>query len=124
MTCAIGAASALGARGRTSCKRQVSGSIPLTGSQVSRELEAASPRYEEWSAKTIGARETAGKAKAELQRRGHEAAPTQTPQPPSTLQWWQELEANIEAVDRALAHQQQAAIDVGQAWPPVRHPAA
>jgi hypothetical protein len=35
MTCAIGAASAHGARGRTSCKRQVSGSIPLTGSQVS-----------------------------------------------------------------------------------------
>ncbi len=87
-------------------------------------LEAASARYEEWSAKTIGARETAGKAKAELQRRGHEAAPTQTPQPHSTLQWWQELEANIEAVDRALARQQQAAIDVGQPWPPVRHPAA
>jgi len=34
MTCAIGAASALGARGRTSCKRQASGSNPLTGSQV------------------------------------------------------------------------------------------
>jgi hypothetical protein len=35
MTSAIGAASAHGARGRTSCKRQVSGSIPLTGSQRS-----------------------------------------------------------------------------------------
>jgi hypothetical protein len=34
MTCVIGAASARGAEGRTSCKRQVSGSIPLTGSQV------------------------------------------------------------------------------------------
>ena len=34
MTCVIGAASAHGARGRTSCKRQVSGSNPLTGSQV------------------------------------------------------------------------------------------
>jgi hypothetical protein len=34
MTCVIGAASARGARSRTSCKRQVSGSIPLTGSQV------------------------------------------------------------------------------------------
>lgn len=44
--------------------------------------------------------------------------------PRSTLQWWQELEANIEAVDRALARQQQAAIDVGQPWPPVRHRAA
>jgi hypothetical protein len=40
------------------------------GAEKSR-LEAASARYEEWSAKTIGARETAGKAKAELQRRGH-----------------------------------------------------
>ena len=61
---------------------------------------------------------------AELQRRGHESAPTQTPQPQSTLQWRQELEVSIEAVDRALACQQQAAIDVGLPWPPVRHPAA
>ena len=35
MTSAIGAARAHGTRGRTSCKRQVSGSIPLTGSQRS-----------------------------------------------------------------------------------------
>jgi hypothetical protein len=34
MTCGIGAASAQGVRGRTSCKRQVSGSNPLTGSSV------------------------------------------------------------------------------------------
>jgi len=34
--CAIGAGSARGARGHTSCKRQVSGSNPLTGSQVPR----------------------------------------------------------------------------------------
>jgi hypothetical protein len=87
-------------------------------------LEAASARYEEWSAKTIGTRDTAGKARAELQRRGHEPAPAQTPQPQSALDWWQELEANIEAVDRALARQQQAAIDVGWPWPSVRHPAA
>ena len=33
MTCVIVAASALGARGRTTCKRQVSGSNPLTGSR-------------------------------------------------------------------------------------------
>ena len=38
-------------------------------------LEAASARYEEWSAKTAGIRETAGKAKAEQQRRGHQPAP-------------------------------------------------
>jgi hypothetical protein len=34
MMCAIGAAGVLAAWGRASCKRQVSGSIPLTGSQV------------------------------------------------------------------------------------------
>ena len=34
MTCAISAASVHGARGRASCKRQASGSNPLTGSQV------------------------------------------------------------------------------------------
>ena len=86
-------------------------------------LEAASTRYEEWSAKTSGTRETAGKAKAELQRRGHTPAPAETPQPQRTLEW-QELQANIEAVDLALARQQQAATDAGQPWPPVRHPAA
>ena len=86
-------------------------------------LEAASTRYEEWSAKTSGTRETAGKAKAELQRRGHTPAPAETLQPQRTLEW-QEFQANIEAVDRALASQQQAAIDAGQPWPPVRHPAA
>ena len=35
MSCAIGTASAHAARGRTSCKRQASGSNPLTGSQFS-----------------------------------------------------------------------------------------
>ena len=59
-------------------------------------------------AKTAGTRETARKAKAELQRRGHEPAPAETPQPQSTLEWWQELQANIEAADRALVRQQQA----------------
>jgi hypothetical protein len=41
MTCAIIAASAHGARGRTSCKRQVSGSNPLTGSQWSSRFSEA-----------------------------------------------------------------------------------
>jgi len=42
MTCGIVAASAFGAYGHTSCKRQVSGSNPLTGSRsegVSARLE-------------------------------------------------------------------------------------
>ncbi len=87
-------------------------------------LEAASARYEKWSAKTASTRETAGKAKAELQRRGQKPAPAETLEPQSMLEWWQELQANSEAVDRALARQQQAAADVGRPWPPVRHPAA
>jgi hypothetical protein len=42
MTRAIGAASALGARGRTTCKQQVSDSNPLAGSQVSRDIYLSS----------------------------------------------------------------------------------
>jgi hypothetical protein len=88
-------------------------------------LEAGSARYEEWSAKTAGTRETAGKAKAELQHRGHEPGPAETTrEPQSTLEWWREFEAGIEAADRALARQQQTAINAGQPWPPARHPQA
>ena len=87
-------------------------------------LEAASARYDEWSARTAGTRETAGKAKAELQRRGHEPAPAETLRSQSTLEWWKELAADIEAVDWVFARQKQAAIDAGQSWPPGRHPAA
>ena len=85
-------------------------------------LETASARYEEWSATTSSTRETAGKAQAELQRRGHEPAPTETPQPHSTQEWWRESEADVETADQALARQQQAAIDAGHQWPLVRHP--
>ena len=85
-------------------------------------LEAASAKYEEWSAKTAGTRETAGKAKAELHRRGHEPAPAGTPQPQSTLNWRRQVEANLEAADQVLTHQQQAAVDTGEPWPPpARH---
>ena len=85
-------------------------------------LETASARYEQWSAKTSSTRETAGKAQAELQRRGHEPAPAETPQPHSTLEWWRESEADVETAGQALARQQQAAVDAGHQWPLVRHP--
>jgi hypothetical protein len=87
-------------------------------------LEAADARYEEWSAKTASTRETAGKAKAKLQRRGHEPAAADAPEPQSTREWRRQFEADVEAAGRALARQQQAAIDAGQPWPPVRHPEA
>jgi len=41
-------------------------------------LEAGSAWYEQWSATTASTREAAGKAKAELQRRGHEPGPAET----------------------------------------------
>jgi hypothetical protein len=85
-------------------------------------LEAANARYEEWSAKTASTRETTGQAKAELQRRGHQPAAAKVPEPQNTLEWRREFEASVEAADRALARQQQAAIDAGQPWPPVRYP--
>src|SRR5579875_645087 len=85
-------------------------------------LEAANARYEQWSAETADTRETAGKAKAELRRRGHEPAAGEQAEPQSTLEWWREFEANAEAADRAIERQQQAAIDAGQPWPPIRQP--
>ena len=96
----------------------------LTRGHGEGRLEAASARYEEWSAQTASTRETAGKAKAELQRRGHAQALAETPESQGTLEWWREFTANVAAAERARARQQQAAIDVGQPWPPVRHPAA
>ena len=90
-------------------------------------LEAGSARYEQWAADTCGTRETAGKARAELQRRGH-AQPEQEPraqpdnEPQTTGGWWREFEADLQAVERAIARQHQAAIDAGQPWPPQRTP--
>ena len=61
-------------------------------------LEAGNARYEQWSADTHATRDTAGKATAELQRRGH-AQPDGEPQPqpedePQLMAgWWQQLES-------------------------------
>jgi hypothetical protein len=81
-------------------------------------LEARDARCEMWSADTGDVREAAGKASAELQRRGH-ARPEEEPQPQAneepqtTAGWWREFEADLQAVERALARQHQAAIDAG-----------
>ncbi len=90
-------------------------------------LEAGNARYEMWSADTGDVREAAGKASAELQRCGH-ARPEEEPQPQAneepqtTAGWWREFEADLQAVERALARQHQAAIDAGEPWPPQRAP--
>ena len=90
-------------------------------------LEAGNTRYENWSAGTRDTRETAGKARAELQRRGQaqpEGELQAQPEPGSQTMagWWREFEADAEAVERAIARQHQAAIDAGEPWPPRRAP--
>ena len=86
-------------------------------------LEAASTRYEQWAVGTRDTREATAKARAELQRRGH-AQPEDEPhaqpsdQPQTMDGWWREFEADLQAVERAIARQHQAAIDAGQPWPP------
>jgi hypothetical protein len=86
-------------------------------------LDAGNARYEQWAADTHARRETAGKARVELQWRG-QAQPAADPQarpegqPQTIAGWWQQFEADIEAVERAIARQHQAAIAAGDPWPP------
>ncbi len=90
------------------------------------QLEAANARYEKWATDTSSERETAGKARAELERRGlaRQAAEQRQPEterePPTMVQWWRQLEADIAAVDRAIEREHQAAIAAGKPWPPER----
>ena len=97
-------------------------------SQISAQrqrLEAASTRYEEWSAATTSIRETAAKAKAELERRGlarqpAEQQPKPTSQPQSMTGWWRQFEADVAAVDAAI--EREAANAAGDPWPPRPEP--
>jgi len=79
-------------------------------------LEAIHADYESWSGKTREAREVAGKAEAELQRRG------MRPQEPekNLVEWNQQFEDDLAAVDRAITRERQAALDAGEPWPPER----
>ena len=92
------------------------------------QLESEAARYEEWSATTLGARETAGKAKSELERRGLSRQPAEQRQaepegePQTTAEWWQQFEADLAGVDRAIEREHQAAIAAGKPWPPERKP--
>ena len=87
-------------------------------------LEAANARYEEWSARTASTREIAGKAKAELQRRGQQPPAGRAPGPQSMAAWWREFQADADAMDRAIEREHQAAVYDGQPWPPERKPEA
>jgi hypothetical protein len=91
--------------------------------QASR-LEAANARYEEWSARTASTREIAGKAKAELQRRGQRPSAGRATGRRSMADWWQGFQTDADAVDRAIEREHQAAVDDGRPWPPERKPEA
>jgi hypothetical protein len=90
-------------------------------------LEADHTRYETWSSGTRDIRAAADRARAELRRRGH-AQPEEEPQarpgdePQTTARWWHEFEDDLQAAERAIARQRQAAIDAGEPWPPQRVP--
>ena len=87
-------------------------------------LEATNARYEQWSARTASTRELAGKAKAELQRRGQQPSAGRATGPWSMADWWQGFHEDADAVDRAIEREHQAAVDDGQPWPPERKPEA
>ncbi len=90
------------------------------------QLEAVNACYEQWSSATIGIRETAAEAKAELKRRGISQPPAEQQQPelggePSAvIGLWQRFETDLSATGRALERQYQAAIAAGEPWPPQR----
>ena len=71
--------------------------------------------YEAWSGRTSTTRETAAQAKAELGRRG-EMQPAD--KPATTAGWWRQFEADLDAMERAIEREHQAAIAAGQTWPP------
>jgi AAA domain len=106
-----GAASAAALAARRAAERQ--------------RLEAASARYEQWSADTRATRDTAGEATAELQRRGH-AQPESQPQqrsdnePQQMTGSWYQLEADAEAVNCVDASEYRAASDAAGPWPSQR----
>jgi CheY-like chemotaxis protein len=79
-------------------------------------LEGIHADYESWSGKTSQAREVAGEAQAELLRRG---VPPREPEQ-SLVEWNRQFENDLAAVDRAIAREQQAALDAGKPWPPER----
>jgi hypothetical protein len=79
-------------------------------------LEGIHADYESWSEKTCEAREVAGKAKAELQRRA--VQPREPEQ--SLVEWNRQFEINLAAVERAITRERQGALDAGRPWPPQR----
>jgi len=66
----------------------------------------------------------AGKAKAELQRRGQAPTARGVVGPQNMAAWWREFQADADRMDRAIEREHQAAVHDGQPWPPDRKPEA
>ena len=103
-----------GAAGATALAAQLAGER--------QRLEADNARYEQWSAGTRATRDTAGKAAAELQRRGHAQAndePHWQPEDEAQLMagWRQQLQADAEAVNCADASEHEADSNTGEPRP-------
>ena len=94
------------------------------------QLETANACYEKWAADTSAKRGAAGKARAELERRGFAQQTAERRQPeaegePQTMvEWWHQLESDLAAVDRALNREHRGAIAIGKLWPPEHTPQA
>jgi hypothetical protein len=92
------------------------------------QLEPANASYEKWATDSSRRRDAAGRARAELERRGltQQAAERRQPEAGGELQtmveWWRQLEADLAAVDRAIEREQQAAVAAGKPWPLERMP--
>ena len=99
-------------------------SLAATLAAETSRLEAVNARYEEWSTRTASTREIAGKARAELQRRGQQPPNGRAPGPQNMADWWWEFQADAAAMDRAIEREHQAAVHDGQPWPPERKPEA
>jgi len=82
-------------------------------------LEVGNSRYEQWSAGTHATRDAAGKAAAELQRRGH-AQPVSEPhrqpegEPQRMTAWRREVEPDTEALNGADASEYQIVNNAGE----------
>ena len=116
---------------RTQHDRLGAASATALAAQLAAErqcLEADNARYEQWSADTHAIRDTAGKATAELQRRGHaqpDGEPCRQPEnePQQMAGWRHQLKTDAEAENCADANQRQAASNTGDPRPPQRVPA-
>jgi conjugative relaxase-like TrwC/TraI family protein len=99
----------------------------LAGELAARQqqLEVGNAKYEAWAAQTRTARANGDKAAAELRRRGYtqpqaeqQAQPGSNPGAATETQWFRELDDDLQAADRALTRERQAAAEAGGPWPP------